>query len=294
MKLFGEYLIERNIVSTEQMVAALIRQTSKLPGMAEMAYNKKLMRPDQLFKIMKFQNENHSGFIEAAKELNIWNDNLSKQFEKISDELRTPLVQILIDMEAAKLETITHALDDFLGDVKDSIESGSLTVEPIEKIEDIEPIQQTDSSPTSVLSSTYSGYCQLFTEDKKKMIENALDQLQNGGISISVMTTLKDHLHALVTAARNASAKMSENVLNCMEGMMDQILATPASNINEEFITRIGKVNLDAIDFLWQLSVKLQTGQNEDELMLDTDLKKNYEKIAAAVEITKFDLDFLS
>jgi hypothetical protein len=108
------------------------------------------------------------------------------------------------------------------------------------------------------------------------------------------MTTLKDHLHALVTAARNASAKMSENVLNCMEGMMDQILATPASNINEEFITRIGKVNLDAIDFLWQLSVKLQTGQNEDELMLDTDLKKNYEKIAAAVEITKFDLDFLS
>ena len=56
MKLFGEYLIERNIVSTEQMVAALIRQTSKLPGMAEMAYNKKLMRPDQLFKIMKFQN----------------------------------------------------------------------------------------------------------------------------------------------------------------------------------------------------------------------------------------------
>jgi HPt (histidine-containing phosphotransfer) domain-containing protein len=294
MKLFGEYLIERNIVSTEQMVAALIRQTSKLPGMAEIAYNKKLLRPDQLFKIMKIQNEQHSGFIEAAKELNIWNEQLSKQFETIADELRTPLIQILIEMEAAKLESITHALDDFLGDVKDSIESGSLTVEPIEKIEVIEPIQQTDSSPTSVLSSTYSGYCQLFTEDKKKMIENALDQLQNGGISISVMTTLKDHLHALVTAARNASAKMSENVLNCMEGMMDQILATPASNINEEFITRIGKVNLDAIDFLWQLSVKLQTGQNEDELMLDTDLKKNYEKIAAAVEITKFDLDFLS
>lgn len=322
MKLFGEYLVEKNIVSTEQLVAALIRQSSKLPGMAELAYNKKILRPDQLLKIFKHQNENKSGFIEAAKALNIWNSDLANKFDKNIEESRIPLVQILMDMEITKLDTITHALDDFLGEVQDSVESGQHTLPQTgpaavetnndvvenqviqESIEASDLISSTISDsvseikmetvPEKQMTPSYEGYCQIFTEEKKVQIENYLTQLQNGGISISVMNSLKDSIHELVTASRTNSANLSYSVLHGLESMVDQILKTPATNINEDFITKIGKVNLDAIRFLWQIVEQLKTGIHEEDLISQPEMRKTFDTIAAAVEITRFDLDFLA
>jgi len=316
MKLFGEYLVEKNIVSTEQMVAALIRQTSKMPGMAEVAYNKKLLRPDQIFKIMKLQNSSNSGFIEAAKELNIWNDSVETKFKKALEETRTPLVQILVDMEAAKLEVITHALDEFLGDVQDSYkeEVAASTVsaatpavesivepivEPIaepalEAVSEPEPAFTPDTNSCSDSNQNYQSYCDQFTEEKKIQIETYLSQLENGGISISVMNSMKDIIQSLSTHARAVQAMLSASVLNGMVSMMEQILKTPATNINEDFITRIGKVNRDAIQFLWTLSLKLKSGTPEESILSEPDMKKGYEAVAAAVEITRFDLNFLA
>ncbi len=327
MKLFGEYLIEKNIVSTEQMVAALIRQTSKMPGMAEIAYNKKLLRPDQIFKILKLQNLSRSGFIEAARELNIWNDSVAEKFEKSLDEVRTPLVQVLIEMEAVKAETVTHALDEFLGDAQDqytenqlsnqtreSIESASIKDTPItensEEVTtqtdilseissrpDLDPVNINPEALTKALSETLadaSPYCSIFTEEKKNQIENHFIQLENGGISIPVMNSIRENLQVLSTAARSAHAMMSASVLHGMIVMVDQILKTPANNISEDFISRIGKVNIEAINFLWRLSVKIQTGVSEENLIVEPQTKKQFEAIAAAVEITRFDLDFLS
>lgn len=314
MKLFGEYLVEKSIVSTEQMVAALIRQSSKMPGMAEIAYNKKLLRPDQIFKILKLQNNSNCGFIEAAKELNIWNDSVSGKFEKALDEVRTPLVQVLVEMEAVKIETVTHALDDFLGDVQDQYQEAQnqpLTVEPETTTEETSSESPVDSAsepeivtlpvtmepepiPTVTDSGDTTHYFTLFSEDKKSQIENHFIQLENGGISIPVMNAIRENLQALASAARSAQVMMSASVLHGMVVMMDQILKTPATNMNEDFIARIGKVNIDAINFLWKLSVKIQTAGKEEELLAEPEMKKQYEAIAAAVEITRFDLDFLS
>jgi hypothetical protein len=312
MKLFGEYLIEKNIVSTEQMVAALIRQTSKMPGMAEIAYNKKLLRPDQIFKILKLQNLSRSGFIEAARELNIWNDSVAEKFEKSLDEVRTPLVQVLIEMEAVKAETVTHALDEFLGDAQDqytenqlsnqtreSIESASIKDTPItEGSEEVktqpdilsEISSQPDLDPVNINPEALadaSPYCSIFTEEKKNQIENHFIQLENGGISIPVMNSIRENLQVLSTAARSAHAMMSASVLHGMIVMVDQILKTPANNISEDFISRIGKVNIEAINFLWRLSVKIQTGVSEENLIVEPQTKKQFEAIAAAVEDRK-------
>jgi hypothetical protein len=316
MKLFGEYLIEKSIVSTEQMVAALVRQTSKMPGMAEIAYNKKLLRPDQIFKILKLQNLSNCGFIEAARELNIWNDTVSGKFEKALDEVRTPLVQVLVEMEAVKIETVTHALDEFLGDVQDQYQEAqnqpSPTVAETEAETDTEVETETEiiqdpsnleqelnqiaeTTLDSVASTPETGeYFSLFTEEKKIQIENHFIQLENGGISIPVMNAIHENLQSLASAARSAQVMMSASVLHGMVVMMDQILKTPATNMNEEFIGRIGKVNINAINFLWNLSVKIQTGAKEEDLLSEPETKKQYEAVAAAVEITRFDLDFLS
>jgi hypothetical protein len=315
MKLFGEYLIEKNIVSTEQMVAALIRQTSKMPGMAEIAYNKKLLRPDQIFKILKLQNQSKCGFIEAARDLNIWNDSVSEKFEKALDEVRTPLVQVLVEMEAAKIETVTHALDEFLGDVQDHYQEAQNQIqqpqpetsietieEPLQYRQDEEAKTDSESSSSVVGESTAeesangdsSQYFTIFDEQKKGQIENHFIQLENGGISIPVMNSIRENLQSLSSAARSAQVMMSASVLHGMVVMMDQILKTPATNMNEDFIARIGKVNIDAVNFLWKLSVKIQSGSKEEDLLREPELKKQYEAIAAAVEITRFDLDFLS
>jgi len=89
-----------------------------------------------------------------------------------------------------------------------------------------------------------------------------------------VINSIRENLQALTTAARSAQVMMSASVLHGMVVMVDQILKTPATNINEDFIARIGKVNIDAINFLWNLSVKIKSGSDEEPLLIEPETKK--------------------
>jgi len=278
MRFFGEYLVEKNILSTDQMIAALITQTNGIPTVAEIVHMKKLINAQDLMSIFKIQHENKSSFVEAAREIGVWNDQVQSEIDRHIQTVRVPIAQIIDDLKFAKIETIAKAFDEFLGEVQ-----SNSTKKEAPRNEVIVPAR-----------SNFDSYCALFTEEKKQGLVQALEQLKTGGVSVAILGTLNSNLNALVNAAEVVTAKESFSILTSMNAIISQLGKIPATSLNDELITKIGKVNLDAVELLWKFAQFLKTGKSDSVAVQDDpELKKEYEKVSGGVELTRFDLDFL-
>lgn len=301
MKFFGEYLVEKKILTSDQVITALLKQINGIPTVAEIVHQKKMIQSEDLMEILKLQHENKSSFIDAAMEIGVWNDGIENEINRQIQANRVPLWQIVNDLNFAKTETISKAFDEFLGEVQSkpivqtkNPESADSTSEPAAVI-DFSPVQvpELQSSPSSS-GSNYDSYCSLFTEEKKQILTQALEQLKTGGVSVSILGTLNSTIESLVAAAEAVMAKESFSILSSMSAIMSQIGKIPATSLNDELITKIGKVNLEAVELLWKFQVFLKSGTSDTVAVQEnSELKKEYEKVSGGVELTRFDLDFL-
>jgi len=288
MRFFGEYLVEKNILSTDQMIAALITQTNGIPTVAEIVHMKKLINAQDLMSIFKIQHENKSSFVEAAREIGVWNDQVQSEIDRHIQTVRVPIAQIIDDLKFAKIETIAKAFDEFLGEVQ-----SNSTKKEAPRNEVIVPAAAPAPEPVPA-KSNFDSYCALFTEEKKQGLVQALEQLKTGGVSVAILGTLNSNLNALVNAAEVVTAKESFGILTSMNAIISQLGKIPATSLNDELITKIGKVNLDAVELLWKFAQFLKTGKSDSVAVQDDpELKKEYEKVSGGVELTRFDLDFL-
>ncbi len=68
-KFFGQFLLEKGIISQKQLVEALAYQQSKIPRLGELAISKRFLTPDQTDKINYEQRRTNKFFGELAVEL---------------------------------------------------------------------------------------------------------------------------------------------------------------------------------------------------------------------------------
>ncbi len=276
MKLFGEYLVEKKIVTASQLVAALIKQNAMLPSVAEVAFEKKIISPEQILSIFKIQHASKTGFIEAARELNIWNNEFHQDVEKHISSLRMPLGQILIEMTSIPLESITHALDDFLAEINDV----QVTAPSVE-------------TPISANIIDHSHFCEVLNEERKQTLFSSLNLMKAGDVSLSPLQTAKDILHILKGAARFAAVTQSESLIAIMESVIELIMNASIGKINPDTIVKTGEVCQKGAEFLWDLSGKMEQGALEADLFEQPELKKSFEMISSSLEMIKFDLELL-
>lgn len=115
VKLFGEYLVEKNLIRDEDLLVALIHQVEKLPSMARLISEQRLLTTTQILEIFKMQTINRCSFIEAANRLSLWSEDLHKRVEQSLAANRAPLGEILIDLKCLDVSSLTKALDDYYG-----------------------------------------------------------------------------------------------------------------------------------------------------------------------------------
>ena len=65
MKLFGEYLVEKKIVTADALAKALVQQIKSLPSLVEIVYEQQWMKPMDLIMVLKTQHRNHASFLET-------------------------------------------------------------------------------------------------------------------------------------------------------------------------------------------------------------------------------------
>jgi len=128
MTLFGEFLVEKNIISREQLLKALVFQFKNIPTVAEIIYNHQLLKVDEMLLVFKKQVELQCSFIEAAKTLNYWNKLLQNSIENKLTGHKTPLGEVLINLQIIDVEQMTKSLDEYLS-MKNEKKESKITVQ---------------------------------------------------------------------------------------------------------------------------------------------------------------------
>jgi hypothetical protein len=118
MKYFGEYLVEKQIVSAENLVKALLEQTHKQPLAAQIAYDKKVLSPEEMIKVFGYQQDHSLDFISAGKQSGILTQEKYQQLEQELKRHQVPLSSLLLKNGSAGVKDLVHGLDEFLSTAK--------------------------------------------------------------------------------------------------------------------------------------------------------------------------------
>lgn len=113
-RLFGEFLVQQNLVSTAQVLEALMTQIREMPTYAEVCYEKGLISDDILLRILASQQRHGQDFRSAAEDAGVWNEGVADRISKFLRAKHRPIGQILVDLGYMTLETLTTALADYV------------------------------------------------------------------------------------------------------------------------------------------------------------------------------------
>lgn len=116
MKLFGEFLVDKKLISIDQLLGALLVQLEEQPSLARLTMEHKLLNVSELLEVLKSQSKNKSTFLAAAASFSFWDPQKEERLMHYLSNAKTPLGEILIKNNSLDVGTLTNALDEYFGD----------------------------------------------------------------------------------------------------------------------------------------------------------------------------------
>ncbi len=119
-KLFGEFLIDKRLVSQEQLLEALIAQIKSVRPTPEVVFEHKLLPKDAQVKILAHQHKSCIDYKSSAEVLGFWNDELASKINQITQTKRRPLGEILVNLGYLSTQKLAENLELFLQYITDA------------------------------------------------------------------------------------------------------------------------------------------------------------------------------
>jgi hypothetical protein len=175
---FGEYLVNKGAISAQDLVLALIDQMKSAPNIAQVALDKEILSADEIMKVFGIQQRQGLSFGQSLLTLGPEYREKLHQLEKLVEETRIPLGQVLLKRSVVDLKVLTMNLDEYLSIVsKDAPvlsneEAGAQSKEEESASEGVSPLGEGDdlTYPDGMLAELED----LFDERKYKAIKVAL------------------------------------------------------------------------------------------------------------------------
>lgn len=124
-KLFGEYLVEKKLISSAQLLEILMDQLAALPTLPELLHQKRLMSDDDLLRALSHQSSSDTDFKGACTALGLWTPSLQASIASHLLEIRIPIGQLLVQKGHLTLATLTKALDEYFSDERAPLAASS-------------------------------------------------------------------------------------------------------------------------------------------------------------------------
>ena len=118
MNYFGEYLVEKKIVSEEKLIVAILQQIKEQPCPAKIAIDENLITAKDLIHLFKIQYEQQLDFFTAATLKKFLTSEQVKIIKEKIQGLQIPLPTILLRNGDIEVKNLVHALDEYLSSTK--------------------------------------------------------------------------------------------------------------------------------------------------------------------------------
>lgn len=257
-KLFGEYLVQKGLITKDQLLAALIEQIQRQPSLAQIVFDAKLLTMDQQFDVIRHQGLHACDYQQACQSLGLWNASLSAAVVGQTLASRAPLGQILAEKGLIAVQDLTKALDDYFGDLGNTQTVAHAQITGPESSVILDEIQK-DLSFATVDRLLVKEFADVFSFERKQKIESGLLSLKGDLAQLDVRKALHVYsgdIHSVKGAARFVRAALIEKLCHAME----QVLLSAANGHCKMTLDELRDVMIPCLDLLW----RLRTGLVED------------------------------
>ena len=190
--LFGDYLIEKNVITESQLLEGLLEQIERTPSYAMACYQGKLLSAHDLLLVLKEQQKKSTDFFSAAKSLQLWTDNKTVELLDILNVQRRPLGEILVEKGFIQLRELTLYLDEFLADFPQKEDALVQSNEPNDSLKeepnsgDLKSLGDEGIDP-HILSSIANSvsHLSLLSEDEGFLFDSLVLELKNNWKSMA-------------------------------------------------------------------------------------------------------------
>jgi hypothetical protein len=251
MKYFGEFLVEQELITSELLAKALVTQVKALPSVLEIVYEGRLLTHDQLLSVFKIQNQEKTGFVEAATKLKLWNQKLIGDVEQRLQSHRVPLGEVLVNLKALSIQQVTKALDDFLGERQET------------------PPATNQAGGDLMPASLKSELLECFV-----MKEARLERAKLEAILV--------RLNAIVEASESKAGPLFKDVLGRVTDLTQYVLQRKLEQIGPEAAKKIQTIGEMGVQLLWTLKDSSKDGADEKEILT---------KFCDGCDVLKFDIE---
>lgn len=254
-KTFTEFLVDQAVVSHDQMVEILIRQTGEMPTVAELVRENKLLSAEQIFEVFMHQMKAPGvcDFSSACHELGLWTAEVAKGIAEAQSRLRLPIVEILVESKLVEKPKLVSLLDQYLSEnVTSAIQAPVPAVvvsQPAPEMIEVEP----------ALSSDVSNFHDYYTQELQTQVLSMAHLWKHDDEAGTA--ALVDRLHGLVSAARFSKLSQFEHLFKEAESSVRGAKDLPA--IGEGLMSALRDDVVFNLEKAWAMRASLSSSQIE-------------------------------
>lgn len=270
MTFFGNILLEEKLVTTQQLVEALVTQSEELASPIRICLDQKLVAPDRLVDAVLQAAEQHATLPEILHRMKLVDSQKAEQITQALKNQRRPIGQILVD-QGVELKNLSSLLVRFQKSQEQMPDSAGFEFHFPE-----------------VHGETKKQYLNFFSPQFKEELERTINQLplltsyqlsQEGGHS----RQLEDMLHQLTAAAGFARMEVSRHL--CERGaLLLERINMQQLNWDAAIAQTIGRDLISTLDVLWELQRFIEISGSERDFWQNAQSRQNYLKAFQALE----------
>ncbi|MCB0422495.1 MAG: hypothetical protein KDD61_15955 [Bdellovibrionales bacterium] len=292
---FGEYLVEKQLISEEDLLAALVEQSQSIPTYLEAAFKNKLLPAEKILSVLKVQVTEGLEFKSSCRHLNLWSPELEQQLDSVISKERIPLGKILLSQNKLEVKQLIAALDDFLADQVDrstktsSVHHGdSVSLDVVETTSEMsssgrepqlsemssvgnldqKPAESpTDQEGTELDELALGSYIENFNSEHFQLMEQLILGLEpTSGRFVEDLVKIRKEFDSLLGLAKLVGLPKSQDLLESALSQLERLLAH-ADSVEEKIVWEFKSACKITIDLLWDVRLELEKGSPENLIL---------------------------
>ena len=282
-KYFGEFLVEKGVITEENLVDALIEQLANTPPLCQVIHQKKILSSAKIFEAFRFQQDNQVEFMQACKAIGAWTQEVQEKAFNSLDDIRKPLGHILVSKGLIDLKKLTNMLDEFLSQLSMAPAAAPIPTPVSIPVVVAAPVIESEELMESYQPGILMELDETFDEKKRKMVRVALSLVKdNAGSDNAICKKLMGDVYKIVHGLNGllgllALDKLSE-LLTDMEQYLSVIQPKLLDRSKEQLISDT-EVLTKGIDLAWGLRMSIMNNATERTFFEDDQNSQQYSQL---------------
>lgn len=293
---FGDYLVQKNVISYEQLLHALCFQIESMPSMVRIVIENKIIDSKNMLELLKKQAKDDLDILDLLMRDKLITEQKLAELEMQQVSYKVPLGEALVKLNFSSIDVVEKHLKEFY-DQKFHLtapETTAVSTTPEVEISAaaLESLRELgfniDGPATNVTINTIEPkpfieqYLELFSEKFKKKLLKLLEILEkevstDSDIS-NYLNSLYRDLHLLKGAVVLSELSMQEKFLNAWELKIEYLLAKNNDEIRSWCKQHLSAL-VQSVNLLWEVRQLIDVNKTDSLIEKDERFLSEFEEL---------------